>query len=70
YITDLGMTGSYNSVLGVKKELVIQKFLTNLPVKFEIAKGQEMLCGLVITLDENSGKATSVQRIRRALPSS
>lgn len=69
YITDLGMTGSYNSVLGVKKELVIEKFLTNLPVKFEIAKGQEMLCGLVVTLDENSGKALTVRRIRRALSS-
>jgi len=64
YITDLGMTGSYNSVLGVKKELVIQKFLTQLPVRFEVAKGDEIFCGVIIKVDDNTGKAVQIERVQ------
>ena len=64
YITDLGMTGSRNSVLGVKTELVIRKFLTQLPVRFEVAKGDEVLCGVIIQVDENTGRAISIERVQ------
>jgi len=64
YITDLGMTGPYDSVLGVKKELVIEKFLTQMPVRFEVAKGEEILCAAVIKVEENTGRAVWIERIQ------
>jgi 2',3'-cyclic-nucleotide 2'-phosphodiesterase len=63
YQTDVGMTGPYDSVIGVKKELVINRFLTNLPARFEAASGDVRLCAVVIDCDENSGKARSIERI-------
>lgn len=64
YMTDLGMTGAYNSVLGVKKELVIEKFLTQLPVRFEVAKGDDILCGAVIKVEESTGRARWIERLQ------
>ena len=63
YQTDVGMTGPYDSVIGVKKELVINRFLTNLPARFEAASGDVRLCAVVIDCDENTGKARSIERI-------
>jgi 2',3'-cyclic-nucleotide 2'-phosphodiesterase len=63
YITDLGMTGPYDSVIGVKKELVITRFLNNMPVRFEPATGDVRLCAVVIDCDENTGKARSIERL-------
>lgn len=63
YITDLGMTGPYNSVLGVKPDIVIRKFLTQLPQKFEIANGPWQINGAILELDENTGKAISISTI-------
>jgi len=63
YITDLGMTGPYDSVIGVKKEIVIARFLNNMPVRFEPATGDVRLCAVVIDCDETSGKARSIDRI-------
>lgn len=61
YITDIGMTGPKDSVLGVKTELVIQKFLTQMPVRFEIAAGGLLLVnGVFIDIDRN-GKATQIE---------
>ncbi|PYV88933.1 MAG: TIGR00282 family metallophosphoesterase [Acidobacteria bacterium] len=62
YITDVGMSGPYESVIGVKKELVIQRFLTNMPARFEPATGDARLAGVVIECDEASGRASSIQR--------
>lgn len=64
YITDIGMTGPVNSVIGVKKEMVIDKFLTQMPRKFEVASGQAVLSAVVIELDGRTGKAVGIQRIR------
>jgi len=61
--TDVGMTGPYDSVIGVQKELIIQRFLTNLPMRFEPATGDVRLCGTLIDCDENSGRARTIQRI-------
>jgi 2',3'-cyclic-nucleotide 2'-phosphodiesterase len=65
YITDLGMTGPYDSVIGIEKQLVVQKFLTQLPVRFEVAKGGVRLHGVLIEADPLSGRALSIQRITR-----
>lgn len=65
YITDLGMTGAINSVLGVKPELAIKKIRTNLPVRFENATGACVLEGCLFEIDKISGKCVSAQTIRR-----
>ncbi|HEV2698952.1 MAG TPA: YmdB family metallophosphoesterase, partial [Terriglobales bacterium] len=63
YITDVGMTGPYDGVIGVKKELIIGKFLNNMPVRFEPATADTRLCAVVVDADESTGKARSIQRI-------
>ncbi|MHB1652743.1 MAG: TIGR00282 family metallophosphoesterase [Desulfitobacteriaceae bacterium] len=65
YITDVGMTGPRDSVLGVKKEVVINRFLTQLPVKFEVAGGVLQLNAVVIDIDETNGKARYIQTVQR-----
>jgi metallophosphoesterase (TIGR00282 family) len=61
--TDVGMTGPYDSVIGVRKELIIEKFLNNMPVRFEAADGDVRLCAAVIDCDETTGRARSIQRV-------
>ncbi len=63
YITDVGMTGPYESVIGVKKELVVGRFLTNMPVRFEPATGDVRLCAVVVDCDQASGHATTIERL-------
>jgi len=63
YQTDVGMTGPYDSIIGVQKELVIQRFLTNLPARWEPATGDVKFAGVVIDCDESTGRARSIQRI-------
>jgi metallophosphoesterase (TIGR00282 family) len=63
YQTDVGMSGPYDSVIGVQKEQILQRFLTGLPARFEAAKGDPRLCGVLIACDPNTGRATSIQRI-------
>lgn len=63
YISDLGMTGPRDSVLGVNSGTVVKKFLTQLPVRFEVASGPYQLTGAVITVNVNTGMATDIFRI-------
>jgi metallophosphoesterase (TIGR00282 family) len=63
YITDVGMTGPYDSVIGVQKELVVGKFLSNMPVRFEPATGDVRLCAVVVDCDETTGHAQGIQRL-------
>jgi 2',3'-cyclic-nucleotide 2'-phosphodiesterase len=63
YITDVGMSGPYDSVIGVQKELVVNKFLNNMPVRFEPATGDVRLCGVVIDCDDGTGRARSIERV-------
>jgi 2',3'-cyclic-nucleotide 2'-phosphodiesterase len=63
YVTDVGMTGPFDGVIGVKKELVIGKFLNNMPVRFEAATGDVRLCAVVIDCDETTGKAREIERL-------
>ncbi|MHB8056183.1 MAG: TIGR00282 family metallophosphoesterase [Candidatus Aminicenantales bacterium] len=62
YITDLGMAGSRNSVIGIRKEQAIQKFLTSRPIRFEPDKGGSFLSGVVVEIDPETGKALSIVR--------
>jgi metallophosphoesterase (TIGR00282 family) len=63
YQTDVGMSGPYDSVIGVEKELVLHKFLTGMPGKFEAAKGNPKMCAALIGCDAQTGRAASIQRI-------
>ena len=63
YQTDVGMSGPYDSVIGVEKELVLHRFLTGMPGKFEAAKGNPKMCAALITCDATTGRASAIQRI-------
>jgi metallophosphoesterase (TIGR00282 family) len=63
YLTDAGMTGSFDSVIGVRKDEPIQKFLTHLPAKFEVAKKDIRLNGVVVQIDPAEGRAMAIERI-------
>ena len=65
YITDLGMTGPYDSVIGVEKRAVIEKFLSQVPARFDVARGDVRLSAVLIEADPASGRASSIQRITR-----
>ena len=62
YQTDCGMSGPYDSVIGVEKQIVLHKFLTAQPVRMEAAKGGVELHAVIIDVDEATGKATAVRR--------
>ena len=61
--TDVGMRGPYDSVIGVETELVLHKFLTAMPGKFEAAKGNPKMCAALVTCDPTTGRASAIQRI-------
>lgn len=65
YITDLGMTGPHDSVIGQNKENIIRRFLTSLPLRFQVACDDVKLHGVVIEVDEKTGKAQSIVRLQR-----
>lgn len=67
YLTDAGMTGSFDSVIGVRKEDAIEKFVTQRPAKFEVAKKDIRVNGVVIEIDENTGLALKIERINTAV---
>jgi metallophosphoesterase (TIGR00282 family) len=69
YITDVGMTGPYDSVIGRRVEDVLERFLTSIPVRFEVADGNVQLHGVVLDIDEGSGKAKSIVRIQKKVTS-
>ena len=64
YISDVGMTGCHDSILGVKKDIIIKRFLTSLPQRHEIENGIATLEGVIIDIDETTGKALSIDRIQ------
>ena len=66
YLTDAGMTGVTDSVLGLDPQMVIQRFLTHVLGKFQLAKGGLWLQGAVIDIDSSTGKATHIERVSEA----
>jgi hypothetical protein len=63
YQTDVGMSGPWDSIIGVEKELVLERFLTSMPSKFEAAKGDPRMSALLIECDPSSGHALSTERV-------
>ncbi len=63
YITDVGMTGPYDSVIGVQKEMIIARFLNNMPARFEAATGDVRLCAVVVDCDETTGRSRKIERL-------
>lgn len=64
YITDVGMTGPINSVIGIDVQQIISRFLTAMPARFETAKGQGMLSAVVLDIAEDSGRSLKIQRLQ------
>jgi metallophosphoesterase (TIGR00282 family) len=67
YMTDVGLVGPLDSVIGAKKDSVIDRFIYQLPVRLEMAKGKTAIDAVLVTIDEGSGHATEVQRIRERI---
>ena len=65
YMTDVGMCGPMDSVIGVRRELVIRRFLTQMPVKFEVASGPVVVQGALVDIDPVSGRATALRRVQQ-----
>lgn len=63
YITDLGMTGPYDSVLGRNKERVIRSLITAVPQRYDVASGDPRLCGIIVEVNPSTGRATAIERI-------
>ena len=63
FCTDLGMTGPYDSVIGMKKQTIIQRFLTGMPARFETAKGDPRFAAAVISVDPETGRAKKIERM-------
>ncbi len=64
YITDAGMTGPYDSVIGRKKEKIIETFLTGMPTRFELGTENIELHGVIVEIDEKTGKALAIKRVK------
>lgn len=68
YITDVGMTGPAFSVIGVEKEQIIERFLLQMPMKFDTAKGEGIFSAVVMEIDEKTGQAAAIQRLQLTYP--
>lgn len=65
FIADCGMTGPVDSIIGTEVEPILRRFRTQMPTKFEIAKGPVEVCGVTIDIDESTGRARTITRLRR-----
>lgn len=63
-LSDVGMCGPYDSVIGMDPEIVIPRFITQLPARFEPAKGEPVICGVLLDLDRTTGKTLSIERLQ------
>jgi len=63
YVTDIGMTGPIDSVIGMETKAVIKRFLTGIPHRLSVAKGKTMFNAVLVRVDGDSGRATSIDRI-------
>ena len=68
FITDVGMTGPTHSIIGVKTEQIINKFLTHIPCRFETATGEAVLSCVVLDINTKTGLATGIQRLQVTFP--
>jgi len=68
YLSDLGMTGPYDSVIGIEKDLAIRRFLSGMPVRFTVARHDPRLCGALVEIDPATGRALSIERVQLRPP--
>lgn len=64
YITDAGMTGPVRSVLGMDREIILKRFRTTLPQRFEVANEPGVICGALVSVERDTGRAVAIERIR------
>jgi metallophosphoesterase (TIGR00282 family) len=64
YITDVGMTGCYDSVIGMDTQKSLKRFVQKLPERFEVAQGLGTICGVLLDLDEGTGLCRTITRLR------
>jgi len=68
YITDVGMTGPHDSVIGIRKEDALARFLTQIPHRFRLGIEDVKFCGAMVEIDSDSGKARSIERLKVDVP--
>ncbi|MEW6752643.1 MAG: TIGR00282 family metallophosphoesterase [Candidatus Latescibacterota bacterium] len=68
YLTDAGMTGVLESVIGVRPEIAIQRFITQVPVRFKPAEGVAWFCGVLVDVEANNGRAERLERLQIPVP--
>ncbi len=68
YITDVGMCGPFDSVIGMRKDLSLKRILYSIPVRLQPAKDDVHICGVLLDLDTDTGKAIAIQRINQPIP--
>jgi len=68
FLCDAGMCGPTNSILGREVDSIVNRFISNLPASFPIARGDVRLCGVVIRIDEKTGRATAIERVNELIP--
>jgi 2',3'-cyclic-nucleotide 2'-phosphodiesterase len=66
-ISDVGMTGPYDGIIGVDKEMIIDRFITRMPHRFEVARGRIQFCAVYLEVDDKTGKCTKIERIFKIL---
>ena len=64
HISDVGMTGCYNSVIGADTDIILRRFVDRLPARIEPASGKASICGVVIDIDELTGLSRAIERVR------
>lgn len=67
YITDLGMCGPYDSVIGMRKDIILRRLRTTLPEKFDVATGDVRLCGALVTIDMETKRALTIERVQEKM---
>jgi metallophosphoesterase (TIGR00282 family) len=67
YISDVGMTGPYDSVIGRNKDRIIERFLTGMPTRFELGTKGIALCGAIVEIDEKTGRALQIKRVQEKI---
>ncbi len=69
YISDVGMTGPFDSVLGIKKGVALERFMTLIPNRYEVAKGDVRLQGVIVDVDDETGRGLSIERLNISMES-
>lgn len=68
YVTDVGMCGPMDSVIGMNKEIILRRFRTSLPIRFEVADGRGVISAVVVDVELETGRATAIERVEFAMP--